>query len=51
MSYAKKTTITVFLIIFINIILFHTVLAIENITKEIPQHDDIITYQNTTFSE
>jgi tetratricopeptide (TPR) repeat protein len=51
MSYVKKTTIAIFLLIFINIFLFHTVLAIENITKEILQHDDIIASQNTTFSE
>ncbi|MDL1976068.1 MAG: hypothetical protein LWX55_15110 [Deltaproteobacteria bacterium] len=51
MSYVKKTTIAIFLLIFINIFLFHTVLGIENITKEILQHDDIIASQNTTFSE
>lgn len=51
MSYVKKTTIAIFLLIFINIFLFHTVLGIENITTEILQHDDIIASQNTTFSE
>ena len=51
MSYVKKTTIAIFLLIFINIFLFHTVLGIENITKEILQHDDIIASQDTTFSE